>query len=182
MLIVNVADVAPAATVTDAGTVATDVSDEVSEMTAPPVGAAADSVTVPVDVPPAATEAGEIVKVLRLAELVGRANRHSPRPYVPAYKYPPLATVWTSSTITLGNPAARPALLQSAPESEVWKTPLSVPTYQVVVGFKRSLVMALSETSGNAVVPVPVRLVKVGLLARTLVHRKICPVPFPAPE
>ena len=55
---VNVALVAPAATVTFAGTVATDVLLLESVTTAPPVGAALFSVTVPVEVAPPVTDAG----------------------------------------------------------------------------------------------------------------------------
>ena len=77
---VNVAVVEPAATVTDAGTVATDVAEELNETIAPPVGAGAESIMVPVDVPPAATVVGEIVKVVRVPTDVGKASRHIPRP------------------------------------------------------------------------------------------------------
>ena len=53
VVMVNVRLVAPAATVTDAGTVATAVLLLDSDTTLPPDGAAADNVTVPVDdVPP----------------------------------------------------------------------------------------------------------------------------------
>jgi len=55
---VNVLDVVPAATVTLAGTVASDVLDEASVTMAPPAGAAAVSVTVPVDGLPPATLVG----------------------------------------------------------------------------------------------------------------------------
>jgi hypothetical protein len=55
---VNVALVAPAATVTLAGTVATEVLLLLSVTTAPPVGAALLNVTVPVDVAPPVTELG----------------------------------------------------------------------------------------------------------------------------
>lgn len=54
---VNVAVVAPAATVTEVGTVALALLD-LSDTTVPPVGATADSVTVPVLVAPPATEVG----------------------------------------------------------------------------------------------------------------------------
>ncbi len=66
VLMVNVADEDPAGTVTDVGTVATEVVADESEMTMPPTGAAADNVTVPVDVLPAETDDGEMVKVLRV--------------------------------------------------------------------------------------------------------------------
>ena len=59
--IVNVAVVAPAATVTEAGTVQA-ARLLVSATTAPPVGAAALIVTVPVADCPPVTELGEIVK------------------------------------------------------------------------------------------------------------------------
>jgi hypothetical protein len=61
---VNVAVVAPAATVTLAGTVAADVLLLVSVTTAPAVGAGPLSVTVPVDEPPGATLVG-----LKLTEI-----------------------------------------------------------------------------------------------------------------
>ena len=55
---VNVAVVAPAATVTDAGTWAAAVLLEVNVTTAPPVGAGPLSVTVPVEEVPPGTVAG----------------------------------------------------------------------------------------------------------------------------
>ena len=55
---VNVAIVAPAATVTDAGTWATAVLFEVKLITAPPTGAGLSKLTVPVEDTPPATEAG----------------------------------------------------------------------------------------------------------------------------
>jgi hypothetical protein len=55
---VNVAEVEPAATVTDAGTVAADVSELVSETLEPPEGAGPLSVTVPVEVAPLVTVVG----------------------------------------------------------------------------------------------------------------------------
>ncbi len=60
----NVAVVAPAATVTLAGTVAAAVLPLLKATTAPPVGAWALRVTVPVDEPPPVTVVG-----LRLTEL-----------------------------------------------------------------------------------------------------------------
>jgi hypothetical protein len=54
----NVAEVAPAATVTLAGTVAAEVLLLASATTAPLAGAAAFSVTVPVDPPPPVTLVG----------------------------------------------------------------------------------------------------------------------------
>jgi hypothetical protein len=64
VVIVNVADVVPAATVTVAGTCAVDALLLDSATTVPPVGAAAFSVTVPVDDAPPITEVGLSVSVL----------------------------------------------------------------------------------------------------------------------
>jgi hypothetical protein len=58
VLTVKVAVVAPAATVTLAGTVAADVLLLLSVTTAPPVGAAALSFTVPVEEAPPVTDVG----------------------------------------------------------------------------------------------------------------------------
>jgi hypothetical protein len=63
----NVAVVAPAATVTLAGTVADDALLLPSVTTAPPTGAPADSVTVPVDPAPPTTLAGLTVTELSAA-------------------------------------------------------------------------------------------------------------------
>jgi hypothetical protein len=59
---VNVAEVAPAAILTEAGTVAADVFELVRVTTAPPDGAADESVTVPVLDKPPTTEVGESVR------------------------------------------------------------------------------------------------------------------------
>jgi hypothetical protein len=64
---VKVAVVAPAATVTDAGTEAAAVLLEVRVTTAPPVGAARSKVTVPVEDVPPPTEAGFMLRPLRTA-------------------------------------------------------------------------------------------------------------------
>jgi len=61
---VNVADVAPAATVTLLGTCARPVLLLDSATIAPPTGAAAAKVTVPVDEPPPTTEIGFSVTLL----------------------------------------------------------------------------------------------------------------------
>jgi len=66
VLMVNVAVVLPAGTVTEDGTVATEVVPDVRLTTIPPAGAAAESVTVPVEVPPAETVVGLIVKVVNV--------------------------------------------------------------------------------------------------------------------
>jgi len=58
---VNVFDVVPAATTTLDGTVASDVFELVSATVAPPAGAAAVNVTVPVDDAPPTTEVGDSV-------------------------------------------------------------------------------------------------------------------------
>src|SRR5262249_46071431 len=63
---VKAAVVAPAATVTLGGTVATVMSPLESVTTAPAAGAAAFSVTVPVPVPPLGTSVGEIDKLKRV--------------------------------------------------------------------------------------------------------------------
>ena len=62
---VNVRDVAPSATITLAGTVASDVFELDRVTVAPPAGAAAVSVTVPVDDAPPTTEVGLSVSVER---------------------------------------------------------------------------------------------------------------------
>jgi hypothetical protein len=59
---VNVAEVAPAGTVTVAGTDAS-LEPEASATTAPPEGAAAESTTFPVTVPPLATELADRVRL-----------------------------------------------------------------------------------------------------------------------
>ncbi len=59
VVIVNVAVVAPAATVTDAGTFAAVLSSEMATLI-PPAGAAADRVTVPVEFTPPITVAGDL--------------------------------------------------------------------------------------------------------------------------
>jgi len=63
---VNVAVVAPAGTTTEAGTVATAVFEDFRATVAPPVAAATDRVTVPVEVPPAWTEVGERVNPINV--------------------------------------------------------------------------------------------------------------------
>jgi len=66
--VVNVPDVFPTATVTDDGTVtplATSLLDRLT--TVPPVGAAADNVTVPVELVPPATEVGLSERAVKLA-------------------------------------------------------------------------------------------------------------------
>ena len=62
----NVADVAPAGTVTVDGTVATFVLDEAKLTTTPPVGATIERVTVPVEADPIATEVGLRTKFVRV--------------------------------------------------------------------------------------------------------------------
>jgi hypothetical protein len=71
--IVNVADVAPPATVTEAGTVAFALP-ELRFTDVPPVGAMPVSVTVPVDDMPPITEVGETVKLRRVAALIVKVD------------------------------------------------------------------------------------------------------------
>jgi hypothetical protein len=61
----NVADVEPAGTVTDAGTVPAEVLFELSVTTNPPVGATLEIVTVPVAVFPPTSEFGLIATLIR---------------------------------------------------------------------------------------------------------------------
>lgn len=77
---VKVAVVAPGATVTVLGTWATAILDEVRLTTIPPVGAAADSVTVPVELDPEATVEGERVNPVKLGPPFDIMIRHMPRP------------------------------------------------------------------------------------------------------
>ena len=72
VVIVNVAEVAPAATVTLAGTCATAVLLLWSVTVAPPEGAAPLKVTVPLDVPPPTTEVGLLVIEDKVAALMLR--------------------------------------------------------------------------------------------------------------
>jgi hypothetical protein len=71
---VKVAVVAPAATVTDAGTWAAAVLLEVKLTTAPPVGAGLSRVTVPVDDVPPATDAGFTLTPLNAAAPPGAST------------------------------------------------------------------------------------------------------------
>jgi hypothetical protein len=64
---VNVAVVAPAATVTDAGTWATAGLLDVNATTAPPVGAGLSKVTVPVEETPPSTDVGFTLTALSAA-------------------------------------------------------------------------------------------------------------------
>ena len=71
----------PAGTTTDAGTVATEVVPDDSVTVVPPVGAAAEMVTVPVEDCPAFTVVGEIVKAVSVGPFaLGICNLQSPRP------------------------------------------------------------------------------------------------------
>ena len=69
----KVAVVAPAATVTELGTVAL-VALDLRLTTIPPVGAAPVSVTVPVDATPPTTDAGERLSLLRVGAVIARAT------------------------------------------------------------------------------------------------------------
>jgi len=84
VLTVKVAVLAPAATVTVAGTVAAELED-VRLITWPPVGAAVFSVTVPVELVPPITDAG-----LRVTELVDGGSIVM---LAPALLPPPLAVI-----------------------------------------------------------------------------------------
>ena len=86
-----------------------------------------------------------------------------------------------SSTITFGRPDPEPALVHDIPEFDVWKTPASVPTHQVVVGLMMSSAIALRETSGRPELPLADTLVKTGVARVVLVERQIWPVPIPVP-
>ena len=79
LLTVNVADVAPAATVTEAGTVAAAVLLLVSAMRAPPAGAAEPSFTVPVLLAPPATVIGFNMTELSAGLTVSVTIRDAPR-------------------------------------------------------------------------------------------------------
>ena len=81
-VILKVAEVEPAGTVTVAGTVAADVTDELSVTVSPPVGAALDRVTAPLAVPPGETTDGVTVQEASEAINVpcGRGSLHIPRP------------------------------------------------------------------------------------------------------
>jgi len=79
LLTVNVAEVAPAATVTEAGTVAAAVLLLVSATTAPPAGAAEPSFTVPVLLAPPATVIGFSATELSAGLTVSVAIREAPR-------------------------------------------------------------------------------------------------------
>ena len=78
-VIVKVAEVEPAGMVTELGTVATVVVALVRLTAMPPVGAATEYVTVPVDVEPAVTVVGEIVKEAS-AVAVDSCRRQTPLP------------------------------------------------------------------------------------------------------
>jgi len=126
VVIVNVALVLPAATVTLAGTAATPVLLLESVTTAPPVGAAAVSVAVPCDEPPPTTlvgltdsEASDAVAAGGVT--VSDAVRVAP-PYDPVIVTPvEAATAWVvivnvalvppAATVTLTGTAATPVLL-----------------------------------------------------------------------
>jgi hypothetical protein len=79
LLTVNVAEVAPAATVTEAGTVAAAVLLLVSAMRAPPAGAAEPSFTAPVLLAPPATVIGFNVTELSAGFTVSVTIREAPR-------------------------------------------------------------------------------------------------------
>lgn len=78
--IVNVADVAPPATVTEAGTVAFALP-ELRFTDVPPVGAIPVSVTVPVDDMPPITEVGETVTLSRPAGFTVSVAGTDPLPW-----------------------------------------------------------------------------------------------------
>ncbi len=71
VLIVKVAEVAPAATVTEVGTVASDCPPD-NVTTSPPFGAVAVNVTLPVELLPPLTDAGDNVSVKIVGGLIVR--------------------------------------------------------------------------------------------------------------
>ena len=83
VLIMNVADVAPAGIVKLACNVASPVLD-VSAMLNPPVAAGPDKVTVPTDLPPPETEEGDNARLIRVGGLTVRTALFEVLPSVAA--------------------------------------------------------------------------------------------------
>ncbi len=106
VVMLNVADVAPAAIVTDAGTV-TEALFDASVILSPPVGAGLEIVTVPTDPLPPSTVVGSTVKLATVGALIVRAAFAVVTPVVPEM----FATTFveTPDVVTFSVPVDEPA-------------------------------------------------------------------------